>query len=155
MKKIYFIISILSAFLFNSCIDLNLNPLSEGSSENWYSTKQEIEMSVNDFYRTAFFPIDDMTWGDDVVARNTTSMVQNGTMTAENGTIATRWENYYKGIARALRLLNNMENARSLGVTEADVRQYEGEAYFYLGYAYGMLAFHWGGCHPRQGGHDT
>lgn len=144
MKKNYFIISILSAFLFNSCIDLNLNPLSEGSSENWYSTKQEIEMSVNDFYRTAFFPIDDMTWGDDVVARNTTSMVQNGTMTAENGTIATRWENYYKGIARALRLLNNMENARSLGVTEADVRQYEGEAYFYLGYAYGMLAFHWG-----------
>lgn len=144
MKKNYFIISILSAFLFNSCIDLNLNPLSEGSSENWYSTKQEIEMSVNDFYRTAFFPIDDMTWGDDVVARNTTSMVQNGTMTAENGTIATRWENYYKGIARALRLLNNMENARSLGVTEADVRQYEGEAYFYLGYAYGMLTFHWG-----------
>jgi hypothetical protein len=54
MKKNYFIISILSAFLFNSCIDLNLNPLSEGSSENWYSTKQEIEMSVNDFYRTAF-----------------------------------------------------------------------------------------------------
>lgn len=144
MKKILLITSILMAFTFSACVDLNLNPLSEGSSENWYTTKQEIEMSVNDFYRTAFFTIDDMTWGDDVAARNTTSVVQNGTMTAETGTVATRWENYYKGIARALRLLNNMENARSLGVSEADIKQYEGEANFYLGYAYGMLAFHWG-----------
>jgi hypothetical protein len=144
MKKILSITSILMAFTFSACVDLNLNPLSEGSSENWYTTKQEIEMSVNDFYRTEFFPIDGMTWGDDVIERNSTSVVQNGTMTAEDGMVATRWQNYYKGIARALRLLNNMENARALGVSEADITQYEGEAYFYLGYAYGMLAFHWG-----------
>ena len=31
-----------------------------------------------------------------------------------------------------------------MGVSEKDIAQYEGEAYFYLGYAYGMLAFHWG-----------
>ena len=144
MKKILSITSILMAFTFSACVDLNLNPLSEGSSENWYTTKQEIEMSVNDFYRTEFFPIDGMTWGDDVIERNSTSVVQNGTMTAEDGMVATRWQNYYKGIARALRLLNNMENARALGVSEADITQYEGEAYFYLGYAFGMLAFHWG-----------
>ena len=58
-----------------SCVDLNLNPLSEGSSENWYSSQAEIEMSLNDFYRTDFFPIDDMKWGDDVTARNETSAV--------------------------------------------------------------------------------
>ncbi len=144
MKKIFLITSIFTLFTFSSCVDLDLNPLSEGSSGNWYSSQQEIEMSVNDFYRTEFFPIDDMTWGDDVSARNTTSVVQNGTMTAENSTVATRWQNYYKGIARALRLLNNMDNARSLGVSESDITQYEGEAYFYMGYAYGMLAFHWG-----------
>jgi hypothetical protein len=144
MKKMLFITSIISLIILSACVDLDLNPLSEGSSENWYTTKQEIEMSVNDFYRTDFFPIYDMTWGDDVTARNSTSNVQNGTMTAEDGTVASRWQNYYKGIARALRLLNNMENARALGVSEADITQYEGEAYFYLGYAYGMLAFHWG-----------
>jgi hypothetical protein len=144
MKKILLITVIFSTLTFSVCVDLDLNPLSEGSSENWYSTQQEIEMSVNDFYRTDFFPIDDMTWGDDVTARNTTSVVQNGTMTAENSTIATRWQNYYKGIARALRLLNNMDNARALGVSEADITKYEGEAWFYMGYAYGMLAFHWG-----------
>ena len=144
MKQIRFTIGIVSLLTFMSCVDLDLNPLSEGSSENWYSSQAEIEMAVNDFYRTSFFPIDPMTWADDVASRNSTSAVQNGSLTAENSTIATRWQNYYKGIARALRLLNNMEKARSLGISEADITQYEGEAYFYLGYAYGMLAFHWG-----------
>ena len=130
--------------MLSACVNLDLNPLSEGSSENWYSSKAEIEMSLNDFYRTDFFPIYDMTWSDDVTARNTTSGVQNGTLTSENGTIASRWQNYYKGIARALRIINKMDKARELGVSEAEVSQYEGEAYFYMGYAYGMLAFHWG-----------
>ena len=144
MKQIRFTLYALSLLMFSACVNLDLNPLSEGSSANWYSSKAEIEMSMNDFYRTDFFPIYDMAWGDDVTARNTTSAVQNGTLTSENGTIATRWQNYYKGIARALRILNNMDKARELGVSEAEVQQYEGEAYFYIGYAYGMLAFHWG-----------
>lgn len=144
MKQIRFTLYALSLLMFSACVNLDLNPLSEGSSANWYSSKAEIEMSMNDFYRTDFFPIYDMTWGDDVTARNATSAVQNGTLTSENGTIATRWQNYYKGIARALRILNNMDKARELGVSEAEVQQYEGEAYFYIGYAYGMLAFHWG-----------
>ena len=144
MKQFKYIVCSASLLALTACVDLDLNPLSEGSSDNWYSSQAEIEMSVNDFYRTDFFPIDDMTWSDDVTARNTTSGVQNGTMTAENGTVATRWQNYYKGIARALRLLNNMDKAREMGVSESNIQQYEGEAYFYMGYAYGMLAFHWG-----------
>lgn len=144
MKNIVLFLSIISLAALSSCVDLDLNPLSEGSSGNWYSTQQEIEMSLNDFYRTDFFPIDDMTWSDDVTARNSTSAMQNGSLTAENGTIATRWQNFYKGIARALRLLNNMEKARGMGISEADITQYEGEAYFYIGYAYGMLASYWG-----------
>jgi len=144
MKKILLIFTIIPILIFSGCIDLDLNPLSEGSSGSWYSSQQEIEMSLNDFYRTDFFPIDAMDWGDDVTVRNTTSAVQNGTMTSEDGTVATRWQNFYKGIARALRILNNMDNARAMGVAEASITQYEGEAYFYIGYAYGMLAFHWG-----------
>ena len=59
-----------------------------------------------------------MKWGDDVTARNETSSVNNGTLTSEDGTIAKRWENYYKGIARALRIINNMDRARAMGVSE-------------------------------------
>lgn len=145
MKKIIYSIFMISALLFTSCVDLNLNPLSEGSSENWYSSASEIEMSLNDFYRTAFFPIDGQVWGDDAAWRSNTQLVWNGTMTAENSTIATRWQNYYKGIARALRIINNLEaKGGDLGLSDAKLQQYKGEAYFYLGFAYGTLAFHWG-----------
>ena len=144
MKKILLITSIFLVFILSGCVDLDLNPLSEGSSGNWYSSQQEIEMSLNDFYRTSFFPIDNIQWSDDILRRDLLSNVQNGTMTAEDGTVANRWQNYYKGIARALRILNNMDNARAMGISETDITRYEGEAYFYIGYAYGMLAFCWG-----------
>lgn len=146
MKKIlsYSICVMAALITFASCVDLNLNPLSEGSSDNWYSSKEEIEMSVNDFYRTDFFPIQGVLWCDDIVRRNDTYNPFYGSITAENGTIKTRWENYYKGIARALRLIANMDKARELGIDENTVKQYEGEAYFYMGFAYGNLAFYWG-----------
>ena len=41
-----------------ACADLDLNPLSEGSSENWYHDETEIEMAINDWWRPDFFPID-------------------------------------------------------------------------------------------------
>lgn len=135
----------MSALYLNSCVDLNLNPLSEGSSSTWYSNKAEIEMSLNDFYRTDFFPIDDMLWGDDFSRRNMTTSVTDGGLTAESGTISSRWQNYYKGIARGLRIISNVEaKGASIGLTESEKNQYEGEAYMYIGYAYGMVAFHWG-----------
>ena len=143
MKKIL-IACIASAFALTACVDLDLAPLSEGSSETWYSTQQELEMSVNDFYRTDFFPIFDKSWGDDVTWRNTTQKIQNGSMTAEDGTVRNHWENYYKGIARALRIIGKLDNARAMGVPETTVQLYEGQAYFYMGYAYGNLAFFWG-----------
>lgn len=49
MKKFRILICATSLLSLVSCVDLNLNPLSEGSSKNWYSSKAEIEMSVNDF----------------------------------------------------------------------------------------------------------
>lgn len=135
----------MSALTFNSCVELDLNPLSEGSSSTWYSSKEEIVMSLNDFYRTAFFPLDDPDVGDDVSRRAVTVAWNNGSLTSENGTIKTRWENYYKGIARALRLVSNLEaKGKDLGLSEAEVNQYKAEAYCYMGYAYGMIAFHWG-----------
>ena len=146
MKKIYTLaLSMISALIFSSCVDLNLNPLSEGSSENWYSSAAEIEMSLNDFYRTDFFILDGVLWADDVVRRSDTQFTFNGTMTAENGTVASHWQNYYKGIARGLRILKNLEEKGSeLGIPEATINQYKGEALLYIGYAYGMLAFRWG-----------
>ena len=40
--------------LLSACHDLDLNPLANGSTENWYSSEKEIEMAVNDLYRDSF-----------------------------------------------------------------------------------------------------
>ena len=57
----------LMAMGFTACADLDLNPLSEGSSENWYHDATEIEMSLNDLWRPEFFPIDGLEWDDDLL----------------------------------------------------------------------------------------
>ena len=144
MKKILSFSILIAALITPSCVNLNLNPLSEGSSSNWYSSAEEIEMSLSDLYRTDFFPIANNLWGDDFSQRTTLQFTNNGSLTASNGTVSSRWTNYYKGISRCMKLLSMMDNAREMGVPEAKITQYEGEAYFYIGYAYGMLAFYWG-----------
>ena len=49
MKKIInFIIGVVVVCGLGACANLDINPLSEGSSENWYSDETEIQMSLND-----------------------------------------------------------------------------------------------------------
>src|SRR5699024_1963884 len=47
----YIRIIILLFVVFTGCQKLDLDPLSEGSSENWYSNEKEIEFALNDLYR--------------------------------------------------------------------------------------------------------
>ena len=47
MKRNNIIVYLFSGVtLFSACHDLDLNPLSNGSTENWYSNETEIEMAV-------------------------------------------------------------------------------------------------------------
>ena len=101
-------------------------------------------MSLSDLYRRDFFPIDDIMWADDFPSRGSTTFTQNSSLTATNGTVANWWANYYKGISRCLKLISKLDNAREMGLSESTISQYEGEAYFYIGMAYGMIAFRWG-----------
>lgn len=56
MKKFIYIISCAAALAASvSCAKLDLNPPSAASSENWYSTSDEIRISLNDFYRTYLY----------------------------------------------------------------------------------------------------
>ena len=90
MKKIYTFIAILSAALMlPACVDLDLNPLSEGSSNNWFSSPEEFEMATADMYRTDFYPLMTSHWGDDLANRVNVPVLFNGTLTSENSTIGT------------------------------------------------------------------
>ena len=54
-----------SLALLASCADLDIVPLSELASGNWYTTETEIKMSIDDWYRPDFFQIDEFYWSDD------------------------------------------------------------------------------------------
>ena len=129
-----------------ACADLDLNPLSEGSSENWYHDETEIEMSLNDLWRPDFFPIDDIDWDDDMLNRNGSNDVTAGTITSQWGTSSTRWNSLYKAIARATKVIKSLDKGSASGLTESKIDQYRGEAYFMLGFAYCELATYWGDC---------
>lgn len=143
MKR--FSIAILSSvIMLSACVDLNLNPLSESSSATWFSAPEEFEMTTADIYRTEFFPVMTSHYADDIANRVNVPTYYAGTLTAESTEICTWWTNLYKGITRMQGLLANIDKGKQLGISQSKLDQYEGEANFYIGFAYSWLAFHWG-----------
>lgn len=155
MKKNYIHIScIMILLMMVSCANLDLNPLSSGSSENWYNDESEIEMSLNDLWRPDFFPIDDWSWDDDELSRNGSNEITIGTMTSQSSTASARWTALYKAISRSLKILSSVENNPNISISEAKLNQYKGEAYFMIGFAYGELATYFGDCILNKTGMD-
>lgn len=139
-----FIILLGCVWGLSSCYDLDLNPLAQTSSGNWYSSETEIEMSVKDFYRDSFWPLDDVDMTDDYMKRDTPSDVVKGTLNGEFWIVANLWENQYKSIARANAVLANMDKASSIGVSEEMVKRYTAEALFQRASCYARLISHFG-----------
>ena len=54
MKK-YIVSLCLSSLMLGGCNSLDLNPLSSGSSESWYSNETEVEMSLNRLFNIQFW----------------------------------------------------------------------------------------------------
>jgi hypothetical protein len=122
-----------------------MNPLSEGSSESWYSSAAEIEMSVMELYRDVFWPQDNDEWTDDYTNRDISTPVTGATINGEWSTVTSLWTNSYKPIVRANTLLENMQKALSVGVTQSLVEQYSAEACFIRAVKYADLVSHFGG----------
>ncbi|HEX3009434.1 MAG TPA: RagB/SusD family nutrient uptake outer membrane protein [Bacteroidales bacterium] len=139
--KIYTLIA--SFFVLISCSDLNLNPLSEGSSETWYSTEAEIEMALNDLYRDVFWPVDADDWTDDWCYRGNTNEITGGTISADFWTGQNWWANTYKVITRANTILQNLGKSRGI-IPDATLNLYAGDARFNRACQYSRLISHWG-----------
>lgn len=144
MKNKKLLLLFLSGFIFfSSCTDLNLNPLSEGSSETWYSNESEITMALNDLYREVFWPRDGDDWTDDWTQRDATTAITNGTLNGADGTINTWWTNSYKCIARANIILMNLEKSKDK-FPQATLDKFAAEARFVRAAQYAMLISHYG-----------
>ncbi len=148
MKK-YIFTAFAAAALLTACVDLDLSPKSSGSSENWYSTAQELEYSLNVLYTPSMWyteawrlwPTD--RWTDDWNQRTQTYDWLGGTISTTWGEGAKHWANYYKGIARANTILQSIDKAKDI-LTQAQITQYAGEAKFFRASFFTYLTFLYG-----------
>ena len=148
MRK-YSIIILFGLILSVSCTDLDLNPLSEGSSENWYSTAEEIEMSLNGLFDLNLWQMDmtDETkmfdkFTDDWTGRTSVGMIGGDYVTSEWSKAKSTWTNAYKAITRANNIIAGLANAS--GVSEDQRKMYEALARCVRAYEYGFLITHFG-----------
>jgi len=140
MKKLFIII--LSIILFTSCVKLDLNPLSEGSSENWYSDQTEIEMALNDLYRDYVwyleYNFETDRWTDDWAQRQYIYEYVVGAITSEWSKSSNMWENSYKGISRANRVIESLPNVAD-EIPKVTINRLKGEACFFRACFYSRL----------------
>lgn len=127
----------------SSCYELNLNPLSSASNENWYSSETEIEMSIKDFYRHDFWYLDNEDKTDNFIYRETPSSIIKGTFNGQDGDVTKMWANQYKSIARANAILANLGKATNI-VSEKKMLQYEAETLFQRASCYAKLVTYFG-----------
>ena len=134
-----------SLALLASCADLDIVPLSELASGNWYTTETEIKMSIDDWYRPDFFQIDEFYWSDDCLYRDRENEITLGTINSQTGFVATRWSSCYKAISRAFGVIKGVESGAA-NLPQAKYDQYLGEAWCMIGFSYGQLATYFGDC---------
>lgn len=142
--KKYLIVFMALSIGATSCYDLDLDPLAEGSSNNWFTTQTEVQMSIDELYRGVFWQMDKEVWTDYYVNRKTNSSIVNGTLNSEDSEVASFWEVKYKGVVRANIILENMDKARSNGMPDNFIKQVTGEAYFMRATMYANLVTHFG-----------
>lgn len=145
----YRIYIILAIIVLSACQDLDLNPLSEGSSATWYADETQINMSLNDLYREVFWPLDedprfnDNPWTDDYIRRNFVSNIISATINGEWGVLRDVWANSYKAISRANTVLANLERAGA-AIPQATIDRFAAEARFVRASQYAFLISHFG-----------
>ena len=156
-KQLSVFIFILGMALLTGCDSgtLERQPLSEPSSENFYSTPEELRLAINATYRnlntsivgdrrltTSLALMSDLGWmrlnlsGAQTVAR--------GEASASTRIFEDAWEGFYQGIAKANGLLQNMSRAED-ATPQALFNRIRAEARFLRAYYYHRLAMLYGG----------
>ncbi|WP_300698609.1 RagB/SusD family nutrient uptake outer membrane protein [Bacteroides sp.] len=147
IKTLYLGLGLIAGSTLSSCNDLNLIPLSETSTGNWYASETELEMAANEFYKIGYWQ---EVWNileqstDNFTYRNTNRYtILDGTLSSSGGDggwfCQTQWEKNYKLIAMANMLLEKSERALNAGVSADVVEKYRAEAKFARACGYGTL----------------
>lgn len=137
------ILPILGLLALTACNKLDLNPLSYGSSETWYSTASEIDMSLNGLYKDAFWSTDADDWTDDLIYRDVLTAITGGTINGQTDFVNTLWTNSYKAISRTNTILANVDKVAGT-IPDATLNKFKAEARFVRAAQYSTLIAHFG-----------
>lgn len=142
--KIGFVCFIVFGLLSNSCSELDLVQEDAASSGNWYQTKEQFRQSLNEGYREVFWPIDEVHEGmdDDWQYRDELDAIKAGTLSSEYSKSNDKWSDLYKGIARMLSIINQLEGQKVLN--QEDQKQMLAEANFLRASYWSYLISHYG-----------
>jgi len=152
MKKI--IITVIVASLLLGCKEMDLNPLSEGSTGNWYSDDTELSLSLNKLYDLNYWenwygPYNTgwlywhEAWSDDWMQRTFLGLMAAGTINGETDAVVRIWQTAYKCIANANSIIENIDRATEK-ISQDNMNRYLGDAMFVRAAQYGKLIFLFG-----------
>lgn len=152
-----------AGLILSSCNNLDLQPLSEASSETWFSDRAQVEMSLNTLYLHQFWPmfkndfstvsngvrtisnimsLDEPT--DDWTNRTSVVPFIKGTLTGDNSTfLKNTWSYSYKAISRCNTILANIERAKE-NLSEELYERYIADARFVRACQYSRLISYFG-----------
>lgn len=154
MKKLVYVIAIMIFCV--SCEDfLDLQPKDSLTPENYYNTASEVEKALNGVYHVlvlqggADFILNAEVMTDNCVYSSASGSewlaFTKGTLNPSTSYVATKWENNYKGIARANLVIENLNHKESMIISESDRLRFLGEAHFLRAYFYADLLNFYGG----------
>jgi hypothetical protein len=149
MKKIVYIAAV-TLLLLTSCQNsLDLYPLAQPSAETWYSNETEIQLALNDLYRPDFWlqdeDLDANYLSDDGFYRQALTPIKAGTTTSQWSTSTTLWQNSYKAIARANKIIAALNSDQTKAkVLASKIELYLAEARFHRAAQYARLITHFG-----------
>ncbi|MEI9920184.1 MAG: RagB/SusD family nutrient uptake outer membrane protein [Bacteroidota bacterium] len=153
--KTIFVVAFIS--IFSSCSDfLDVKPkdsvsdeftIFDGASALTALLGTYSGLANGDYYGTSFQSIGYLA-GDNIQWTGSQSQVQefiNHNVRADNATIASVWVAIYRTINRANNVIAKVPNVDDTNFTDAQRKQYLGEAYFIRALSYFDLARTWGG----------
>lgn len=152
MKSIRITTAVVSLCALVSCNSLDLNPLSEGSSENWYSDESQIQMSITRLFNIDFWQDIQLAgggtrrtdeWTENWTQRTGLSEITNATINSRTGFVVNTWKLAYKNIAAANLLIENISRAEAEMPAER-LNMYEANARFSRASMYAKLIFFYG-----------
>jgi starch-binding outer membrane protein, SusD/RagB family len=132
------------------CTSLNLNPLSEGSSENWYSNETEVDMAVSYLFASGFYNYEYFQGSytdrhtDDWTRREEVTEISGATINSQSSMVSETWTLAYKCIAAANRILLNVDKAAGF-VPKEKLKRFAANARFARATKYSELIFLFGG----------